>query len=385
MSETQDSKIIPYEISYSADELADLKARLTLTRFPEKETPDDWSQGTPLAYMQSLRDYWLNEYNWPEREKLLNRWPGFLTNIQDLDIHFLHIRSKHENASPLVLTHGWPGSIVEFQKVIGPLTDPESYGGKAEDAFHVVCPSLPGFGCSGKPTTPGWNIEKIAGAWNELMLRLGYDKYYAQGGDWGSIVTTMIGAQNLGNCVAMHVNMPIVSPDPDTMDDLSELEESSLAGLKFYQDHDSGYSKQQGTRPQSLGYGLADSPIGQAGWIIEKFYQWMDCDGHPEYIVTRDELLDNVMMYWMTNSGASSARIYWESFGKGMKQDAIEIPTGCSIFPKEIFKTSERWARKRFLNLVHFDVLDKGGHFAAFEQPEVFVDQVRTCFRHLEQ
>ena len=379
------NQIHDFKIKISEEDLDDLKSRLKLTRFPEKETPNDWSQGTPLAYMLELRDYWLNDYNWSEREALLNRWPGYITNIQDLDIHFLHIRSKHENASPLILTHGWPGSIVEFQKVIAPLTDPESHGGSAEDAFHVICPSLPGFGFSGKPTTPGWNIEKIAGAWNELMLRLGYDKYFAQGGDWGSIVTTMIGAQNLGNCLAMHINMPIVGPDPDTMDDLSDLEKSALAGLKFYQDHDSGYSKQQGTRPQSLGYGLADSPMGQAGWVIEKFYQWMDCNGHPENIVTRDELLDNIMMYWATNSGASSARIYWESFGKGMNQDAIHIPTGCSIFPKEIFKTSERWARKRFLKLIHFDVLEKGGHFAAFEQPEVFVDQVRTCFRQVNR
>jgi len=379
------TQIKEFKINIPESELADLKLRLTLTRFPEKETPEDWSQGTPLSYVESLRDYWLNDYNWKEREKLLNQWPGFTTNIQDLDIHFLHIRSKHECARPLILTHGWPGSIVEFQKVIAPLTDPTAHGGNATDAFHLVCPSLPGFGFSGKPTTPGWNIEKIAGAWNDLMKRLGYDEYYAQGGDWGSIVTTMIGVQNLGNCKAIHVNMPIVGPDPDTMDDLSELEQSSLAGLKFYQDHDSGYSKQQSTRPQTLGYGLADSPMGQAAWIIEKFYQWMDCDGHPENIVSRDELLDNIMMYWATNSGASSARIYWESFGKGMSYDPLEIPVGCSIFPKEIFRTSERWAKKRFTNLIHFEVLDKGGHFAAFEQPNTFVEQVRACFRRADQ
>ncbi|MBL4681542.1 MAG: epoxide hydrolase [Pseudomonadales bacterium] len=379
------TQIKEFKIEIPESELADLKLRLTLTRFPEKETPVDWSQGTPLSYVESLRDYWLKDYDWKEREKLLNQWPGFTTNIQDLDIHFLHIRSKHECARPLILTHGWPGSIVEFQKVIAPLTDPTSHGGNATDAFHLVCPSLPGFGFSGKPTSPGWNIEKIAGAWNDLMKRLGYDEYYAQGGDWGSIVTTMIGVQNLGNCKAIHVNMPIVGPDPETMDDLSELEQSSLAGLKFYQDHDSGYSKQQSTRPQTLGYGLADSPMGQAAWIIEKFYQWMDCDGHPENIVSRDELLDNIMMYWVTNSGASSARIYWESFDKGMSYDPLEIPVGCSIFPKEIFRTSERWAKKRFTNLIHFEVLDKGGHFAAFEQPNTFVEQVRACFRRADQ
>ncbi|MFT5579987.1 MAG: pimeloyl-ACP methyl ester carboxylesterase [Paraglaciecola psychrophila] len=374
--------ITPFEIPGSAAEIEDLKNRLRLTRFPDAETTDDWSQGTPLAYMRDIRDYWLNHYDWPARRALINQNPGFITNIQGLDIHFLHVKSKHEQAKPLVLTHGWPGSIIEFQKVIGPLTDPEAHGGKAEDAFHVVCPSLPGFGFSGQPTATGWGIEKIASAWNELMLRLGYDRYFAQGGDWGSIVTTMIGVQNLGNCTAMHVNMPMVGPDPETMNDLSELEQSALAALKFYQDHDSGYSKQQSTRPQTLAYGLADSPIGQAAWIIEKFYQWMDCNGHPENIVSKDELLDNIMMYWLGNAGGSSARIYWESMGN-TNFSQVEIPTGCSIFPKEIFKTSERWAKKRFTNMVHFNVLNKGGHFAAFEQPATFVDEVRTCFRPL--
>jgi len=280
------------------------------------------------------------------------------------------------------MTHGWPGSIVEFQKVIGPLTDPTAHGGGDQDAFHVVCPTLPGFGFSDKPTKPGWNIEKIATAWNQLMVRLGYDRYVAQGGDWGSIVTTAIGYQNLGNCIGIHVNMPIVGPDPDTMNDLTELEQSALAGYKFYQDYDSGYSKQQSTRPQTLGYGLADSPAGQAAWILEKFYQWMDCNGHPENVVTRDELLDNVMLYWLPNAGASSARIYWESFNSG-RRDPVNIPAGCSIFPKEIFRTSERWAKKRFTNLAYFNVLDKGGHFAAFEQPDIFVNEVRACFRSL--
>ncbi len=368
-----------YKIDVPAEAIEDLHNRLKLTRFPEKETPDDWSQGIPLAYMKEIRDYWLNEYDWPARQSLLNQWPGFITNIQDLDIHFLHIRSKHDNARPLILTHGWPGSVIEFQKVIGPLTDPESHGGSAADAFHLVCPSLPGFGFSDKPTKPGWNIEKIATAWNELMVRLGYEQYFAQGGDWGSIVTTAIGVQNLGNCKAIHMNMPIVGPDPETMNELSELEQSALAAMQFYQDHDSGYSKQQSTRPQTLGYGLADSPIGQAAWILEKFYQWMDCNGHPENIVSRDELLDNVMLYWIPDAAASSARIYWESFG-GTNADPVTIPVGCSIFPKEIFKTSERWAKKRFSDLIHFNVLNEGGHFAAFEQPDVFVNEIRTCF-----
>jgi len=373
------SEVIPYTMATSAQDLSDLKARLELTRWPDKETPDDWSQGIPLTYMKEVHEYWMGSYDWPARLKLLNRWPGFMTEIDGLDIHFLHIRSESDKAVPLIVTHGWPGSIVEFQKVIGPLTDPAAHGGDDADAFHLVIPTLPGFGYSGKPTAPGWNIERIASAWDELMCRLGYDSYFAQGGDWGSIVTSAIGVQNKGHCRGIHVNMPIAPPDPEQMDDMTELEQGALAAMQFYQEHDSGYSKQQSTRPQTLGYGLADSPIGQAAWILEKFYQWMDCGGHPENIASRDELLDNVMMYWITDSGASSARIYWESFGN-TGADPIDIPVGCSIFPKEIFKTSERWAKKRFSNLVHFEVLDKGGHFAAFERPETFVDQVRTCF-----
>ena len=376
------SEVTPYKISVDARALNDLKTRLALTRFPDKETPDDWSQGIPLEYMQTIKDYWQNEYDWSEREDRLNKWPGFMTQLDSLDIHFLHIRSKHDSARPLLLTHGWPGSLIEFQKVIGPLTDPEAHGGNAADAFHLVIPSLPGFGFSGKPTKPGWGIDKIASQWNELMLRLGYDKYLAQGGDWGAIITTQIGVQNLGNCQAIHVNMPIAGPDPENMEDLTDLEKLALKDLQFYQDHDSGYSKQQSTRPQTLGYGLADSPIGQAAWILEKFYQWMDCEGHPENVVSRDELLDNVMFYWLNDAGASSARIYWESFGS-VARDQVPLVACISIFPKEIFKTSERWAKKRYLDLRYFNVLEKGGHFAAFEQPVSFVQEIQTAFRPL--
>lgn len=377
-------EIRPFKIEASNEALDDLKRRLAAIRWPDAETPDDWSQGIPLAYMQEVVEYWRDQYDWPAREALLNRWDGFKTDIDGLGIHFLHVRSSNENAMPLVLTHGWPGSIVEFQKVIGPLTEPGQHGGNDADAFHVVCPALPGFGFSDKPVRPGWNIEKIASVWNQLMVRLGYEKYVAQGGDWGSAVTTAIGSQNLGNCLGIHVNMPVVSPDPATMDDLTEPEQAALAGMKFYQDHDSGYSKQQSTRPQTVGYGLADSPAGQAAWILEKFYQWMDCQGHPENVVSKDELLDNVMMYWLPGAGASSARLYWESFNSGSRAN-VDIPAGCSVFPKEIFKTSRRWAEKRYTNLIHFNVLEKGGHFAAFEVPDVFVNEVRTCFRTLRQ
>jgi len=279
------------------------------------------------------------------------------------------------------MTHGWPGSIVEFQKVIEALTDPCAHGGTAEQAFHLVCPTLPGFGFSGQPTQPGWGIEKIAEAWDELMLRLGYTQYLAQGGDWGAIVTTAIGVQNLGHCQGIHVTMPIVTPDPETMSDLTDAERDSLAAMQFYQNHDSGYSKQQSTRPQTLGYGLADSPMGQAAWILEKFYQWMDCDGLPQNIVSLDELLDNVMLYWLPNAGASSARIYWESFGSStLSSLPVAVPSAISIFPKEIFKTSERWARQRYQDLRYFNQLSKGGHFAAFEQPDLFVQELRAAF-----
>ncbi len=376
------SDIQPFTIETADQEIDDLKQRLSLTRWPDKETPEDWSQGIPLAYMKEIHEYWSNSYDWTARLAKINQWPGFKTELDGLEFHFLHIRSESEHARPLILTHGWPGSIVEFQKVIGPLTNPSAHGGDDADAFHLVVPTLPGFGYSGKPTSPGWNIQRIARAWDELMLKLGYDEYFAQGGDWGAIVTQEMGVQNLGHCKGIHVNMALAPPDPETMNDLTELEQSALAGMQFYQEHDSGYSKQQSTRPQTLGYGLADSPIGQAAWILEKFYQWMDCNGHPENIVSRDELLDNVMMYWLPDAGASSARIYWESFG-GTGRDPIDIPVGCSIFPKEIFRTSERWAKKRFSNLIHFEVLETGGHFAAFEQPETFVDQVRRCFQHI--
>ena len=375
------SDITPFKIDIPVEQLTDLKLRLAMTRMPDTETPIDWSQGVPLAYMSDVKDYWEKSYHWPDRQALLNRWPGFKTTLSDVDIHFLHIQSKHDQARPLLMTHGWPGSIVEFQKVIEALTDPVAHGGTAEQAFHLLCPSLPGFGFSGQPTQPGWGIEKIAEAWDELMLRLGYPQYLAQGGDWGAIVTTAIGVQNLGHCQGIHVTMPIVTPNPETMDDLTDAERDSLAALQFYQNHDSGYSKQQSTRPQTLGYGLADSPMGQAAWILEKFYQWMDCDGLPQNVVSLDELLDNVMLYWLPNAGASSARIYWESFGSStLSSLPVTVPSAISIFPKEIFKTSERWARQRYQDLRYFNQLPKGGHFAAFEQPDLFVKELRAAF-----
>jgi pimeloyl-ACP methyl ester carboxylesterase len=288
---------------------------------------------------------------------------------------------------PLVMTHGWPGSIVEFHKVIGPLTDPAAHGGDPADAFHVVCPSLPGYGFSDKPREPGWGVEKVGEAWAALMAKLGYERYAAQGGDWGAMVTTRIGIQDPEHCLGIHLNLPIVIPDPETMGDLSEGEKAALASLQHYNDADSGYSKQQSTRPQTTGYGLVDSPAGQAGWILEKFWSWTDCDGdsddrNPENVLTRDELLDNVMLYWLPGTGASSARLYWESFAKASFEE-VTVPTGCSIFPKEIIRASRRWAEKRFSDIRYWNELDKGGHFAAFEQPETFVKELRACFAQM--
>jgi pimeloyl-ACP methyl ester carboxylesterase len=374
--------IEPFRIAASDAALDDLRRRLRATRWPDRETVDDWSQGIPLAYVQDVCAYWAEKYDWRAREARLNRFEQFRTELDGLGIHLVHVRSPHANALPLVITHGWPGSIVEFQKVIEPLTNPTAHGGDARDAFHVVCPSLPGYAFSDKPARKGWTTQRIAKAWAALMERLGYPRYVAQGGDWGAMVTTWIGSEDPTHCAGIHLNMPIAPPDPATLNDLTDKEKSALAGMQHYNEWDSGYSKQQSTRPQTVGYGLVDSPAGQAAWILEKFWAWTDCNGHPENVLGRDELLDNVMLYWLPGTGASSARLYWESF-RTLSLDPVRVPVGCSIFPKEIFRTSRRWAEKRFEKLVYFNELEKGGHFAAFEQPEAYVREVRSCFRQL--
>ena len=373
----------PFRISVPDEDLVDLGDRLRRTRWPEAETVDDWSQGIPLAYLRDLCGYWADGYDWRATEAGLNQHPQVVTEIDGVDIHVLHCRSPHPGALPLVLTHGWPGSVIEFRKVIGPLTDPVAHGGDAADAFHVVCPSLPGYGFSGKPSVAGWGVERIATAWIELTRRLGYDRYGAQGGDWGSAVTTQIGRLDAAHLVGIHLNMPVVAPSSLTFDDMTATEQAAVADMAHYQQWESGYSKQQATRPQTLGYGLVDSPAGQCAWVVEKFRAWTDCDGHPENVLTRDELLDNVMHYWLTRSGASSARLYWESFERdlGGSGDTVDVPTGCSIFPKEIVRISRRWAATRFTDIRWWNELDAGGHFAAFEQPAAFVDDVRSFFR----
>ena len=374
--------ITPFQIAIPESDLDDLRTRLEHTRWPESEVVDDWTQGIPLSYLKEVCDYWKTSYNWRTVEKRLNALPQYTTKIDGLDVYFIHIRSSNEDARPLLLTHGWPGSVIEFLKVIGPLTEPVQYGASEAESFHLVIPALPGFGFSEKPSKTGWSVDKIARAWSELMLRLGYTKYLAQGGDWGAAITASIGAQDPEHCIGLHTNMPVVAPSGELLENLTTLEEDALRARQFYQDWDSGYSKQQSTRPQTLGYSLVDSAAGQAAWILEKFYQWTDCNGHPENVLSRDELLDNVMLYWLTASGASSARIYWESFASG-SNDNVNVPSGCSIFPKEIFKASQRWVETRFKDLRYFNVLDTGGHFAAFEQPELYVQEVRACFQKM--
>lgn len=369
------SQIRDFKLTVPQAQLADLNERIDRARWPERETVDDWSQGTPLAVLQDLVGHWRNDYDWRRCEARLNALGQFITEIDGLDIHFLHIRSSRPAALPLVMTHGWPGSVIEFMGVIEALTEPAD----GDLAFDLVLPSLPGFGFSGKPVATGWGVERIATAWAELMRRLGYDRWVAQGGDWGSIVTTAIGAQRPEGCLGIHLNMPIARPEPEDLANPAPAELKALAALKHYQDWDSGYSKQQGTRPQSVGYGLVDSPVGLAGWILEKMWAWTDNQGSPFDALNRDQILDNLMLYWLPANGASSARLYWESFGN-FAPVRIELPVAVSAFPKEVLPTPRKWAERNFAQLVHWNDLDRGGHFAAWEQPDLFVRELRTAF-----
>ena len=375
-------QIRPFRIDLPDSLLTDLRTRLHNTRWPEAEPVGDWSQGAPLAWIQDVCRYWADDYDWRAREARLNRFTQFTIPIDGLELHYIHARSPHPNAMPLVITHGWPGSVVEFHKVIEPLVDPVAHGGDAADAFHVVCPSLPGFGFSGKPRETGWGVERIAQAWAVLMSRLGYERYGAQGGDWGSAVTSALGAQDAEHCAGIHVTLAMGGLPPKQGEPGPD-EARALEGAKYYRDWDSGYSKQQSTRPQTLGYALTDSPAGQAAWILEKFWAWTDCDGHPENVLTRDELLDNVMLYWATASATSSARLYWESFGKRRKRQQVHVPTGVAVYPKEIVPPVRRWMQADFTNIRHWREMPRGGHFAAFEQPALFVADIREYFRTL--
>ena len=372
----QPGAVEEFRVRLGADVVDDLRARLGRTRWPEEATTPGWSQGTPLAYAQGLCSYWADGYDFAAAEARLNRHAQFRAVVGGLGVHFVHVRSPRADATPLLLTHGWPGSVVEFADVVGPLADPPP----GAPAFHVVCPSLPGYGFSDKPAGPGWTVHRIADAWAELMTRLGYARFIAQGHDWGTSVSTAIAQQHPDRVIGLHLVPPLAAPDPAGFDDLTDAERRSLADLERAGAVEDGYSLEQSTRPQTIGYGLADSPAGQCAWIIEKFWAWTDCDGHPENALSRDELLDNVSLYWFTNSSASSARLYWESFNRPSR-DRVEVPVGCSIFPKEIFRSSRRWAQRRFSDLRYWNELEKGGHFAAFEQPELYVDELRSFFR----
>jgi pimeloyl-ACP methyl ester carboxylesterase len=379
--------VVPFRVEVPEEDLADLRQRLRRTRWPEPATVDGWAQGVPLSYLQELCGYWGESYDWRVAEARLNSLGQFSTEIDGLMVRFIHVRSPHKGALPLIMTHGWPGSVVEFLKVIGPLTDPVSHGADAADAFDVVCPSLPGYGFSGKPTAPGWGVERIAAAWAQLMARLGYQRYGAQGSDWGTSISTSIGQQDSGHVAGIHLVPPLAPPDPATFGTLTMREREALASLRHSAEHDSGYSTEHATRPQTIGYALVDSPGALCAWIIEKFWAWTDCDGHPENVLTRDELLDNIMLYWLPRTGASSARLYWQSMRQvnqwisGNLTETVTVPAGCSVFPKELQRPSRRWAEKRFTDIRYWNEPARGGHFAAFEQPRLFVDEVRSFFR----
>ncbi|MEC3953188.1 epoxide hydrolase [Nocardia sp. CDC153] len=362
-----------FRIDIPQSQLDDLGRRLAETRWPERESVPDWSQGMPLDTIIGLCRNWMEEYDWRATERRLNRIPQFHTTIDGLPIHFLHIRSRHPDATPVILTHGWPGSFLEFEQVIAPLTDPPH----DESAFHVVVPSLPGYAFSGKPTTPGWGIERIARTWCELMTRLNYPRFLAAGSDWGTSISTTIALQNPERLIGLHLVPPLVPPDGSIP--FTDAERASVADLDERTSTGSGYSAIHSTRPQTLGYGLTDSPAGLAAWIAEKLCTWTGDPG-----LTRDQILDNITLYWFTRTATSSIRLYWESIAQVSRwftasvADTIDVPTGCSVYPKEVPRPSRRWAARRFTNIVQWSEPTRGGHFAAWEQPALFVADLRA-------
>jgi len=385
--------IRPFTVNVSESELTDLRNRINAAKWPEKETVTDHSQGVPLATMQKLARYWATDYDWRKVESKLNALPQFITEIDGLDIHFIHVRSKHEDALPLIVTHGWPGSVVEQLKIIEPLTNPTEHGGTAADAFHLVIPSMPGYGFSGKPTEAGWTPDRIARANDTLMKRLGYTKYVAQGGDWGALITDHMGLQAPEGLVAIHTNMAggvpvdinaavfLGNPQPAG---LSDEEKESWDRLDFFYKKGLAYALEMGNRPQTL-YGIADSPIGLAGWILDHDARSLALiarvfDGETEGL-TRDDILDNITLYWFTNTGVSSSRLYWENHEPFVTAKGVNIPAAVSVYPDEIYLVSRNWAEKAYPKLIHYNKLPKGGHFAAWEQPKFFCEELRVAFR----
>jgi pimeloyl-ACP methyl ester carboxylesterase len=389
---TEDESIRPFHVHVPEEQLVDLRRRLAATRWPDQETVADQDQGVQLAVMQNLVRYWQTEYDWRKAEERLNALPQFVTTIDGLDIYFIQVKSRHAHAMPLIMTHGWPGSIFELLNVIGPLTDPEAHGGRAEDAFDVVIPSLPGFAFSGKPRDTLWNPEHIARAWDVLMKRLGYTRYVAQGGDWGALIAEIMGRQAPTGLLGIHVNYPATVP-PEIAKaisagdlppaSLSADEKAAYLSLTTFLTKHAGYRVIQGTRPQTIGYGVTDSPVGLAAWMYD--YN----GGEPQRSLPRDEMLDDVTLYWLTNSAASSARIYWENNNGSLtttsvvRTKEISVPVAVTVFPNEIYRAPKSWTQNAFRNLIYFNVVDKGGHFAAWEQPQLFSEELRVAFRSL--
>jgi pimeloyl-ACP methyl ester carboxylesterase len=371
---------VPFRHVARDEALADLKQRLRNTRLPEGETVSDWSQGVPSQKLRALIEYWANIYDWRKIESRLNQYEQFRTEIDGLNFHFVHARSSHENALPMIMTHGWPSTILLFHKIIEPLTDPTKHGGRAQDAFHLVLPSLPGFAFSDKPSTRGWNMDRTARAWAVLMDRLGYRRYVAQGGDWGSFITTRLAQQRPEGLAAIHLTMPQVVPDqiPET---LASEEQRAVDQLKHFREKDFGYFMEQATKPQTLAYGLADSPAGQAAWLYD-IYANSASDGEPHEDVPMEDILNEITLYWLTNSAGSSARFYLEQNALGLKPNLgrVDLPVGCSIFPRD-FNAPRSWAEKLFPNLIYWNEPDRGGHFAPLEQPALYVQELRDCFR----
>jgi pimeloyl-ACP methyl ester carboxylesterase len=395
MGTIEDNAIRPFHINIPEEELVDLRRRIAATRWPEQETVTDQSQGVQLATMQKLADYWTKDYDWRKVEARLNALPQFVTNIDGLDIHFIHVRSKHPDALPLIVTHGWPGSIIEQLKIIDPLTNPTAHGGSVSDAFHLVIPSMPGYGFSGKPTTTGWGPDRMARAWVVLMKRLGYTRFVAQGGDWGALITDLMGVHAAPELLGIHTNMPgAVPPDIDKAAfvgapppaGLSDDERHAYDRLAFFYTQDLAYAQEMGTRPQTL-YGIADSPVGLAAWILDHDVLSYELiarafDGKREGL-TRDDVLDNITLFWLTNTAISAARLYWENKFSFFDVKNVSIPVAVSAFPDELYPAPRSWAERAYPNLIHYNKLDKGGHFAAWEQPELLSTELREAFRPL--
>ena len=389
-------EIRPFRIAIPEAELVDLRNRIAITRWPERETVKDQSQGVQLATLQQLVRYWGTDYDWRKAEAKLNALPQFITNIDGLDIQFIHVRSRHANAMPLIMTHGWPGSPLELIKTIAPLTDPTAHGGKAEDAFHLVLPTYPGYGFSGKPTTTDWGPAHVGKAWDVLMKRLGYKKYVSQGGDWGAIISEVMAVQAPPGLLGIHINMPGTTP-PDILRmirngdpvpaSFSEVEKAAYARLGYFYKKGFGYAEMMNTRPQTLGYSLADSPVGMLAFFYDKFAEWTYSGGQPEKSLTRDEMLDDVTLYWLTNTGTSSSRSYWDAAQGGggpfNAWDIPNVPVAVTIFPGEIYCAPKAWAEKSYKKLIYWNEVDKGGHFAAWEEPQLFTEELRKAFRSL--